>query len=113
MPRRSFFFREGEPPARGSDGLAEVVEHAGLSGGAGVNLRNRLHMDGATGDVVAGPHDGVHAVFRVGRICGGEVHRERLTLLAERRGALDAEGLHEAGDRPFRLKRGGVASPGG
>jgi len=113
MPRRSFFFRGGERAARGSDGLAEVVEHAGLLGGAGIDLRNRLQMNRATGDVVAGPHDGVHAVLRVGRICGGEVHRERLTLLAERRGALDAEGLHEARDRPFRLKRGGVAPPGG
>jgi hypothetical protein len=52
-------------------------------------------------------------VLRIACISGGEVHRERLTLLAERRGALDAEGLHEARDRPFRLKRGGVAPPGG
>lgn len=113
MPRRSFFFRRCDRAACGSDGLAEVVEHAGLLGGAGIDLRNRIQVDGAAGDVVAGSHDGVHAVLRIARISGGEVHRERLTLLAERRGALDAEGLHEARDRPFRLKRGGVASPGG
>lgn len=113
MPRRSFFFRRGEWAARGSDGLTEVMEHAWLLRGAGIDLSNRVQMDGAACDVMSGPHDGVHAVLRIALVGGGEIHRERLTLLAERRGALDAEGLHEARDRPFRLKRGGVAPPGG
>ena len=111
MPRRSFFFRGSEVAACGSDGFAEMVEHSRLLRRTGINLLDGLEVDGAAGGVVPRTHDRVDAVFRIARICGGEVHRKRLTLLSERRGAGDAEGLHGPADRPFRLKRGGAGSP--
>ena len=112
MPRRSFFFRGGEGAASCGNLLTEVVEHGGLLRRAGIDLRHGLEVHGAASDVVPGAHDGVDAVLRIGRISGWEVHRKRLALLSERRGAGDAEGLHGAADRPFRLKRGGAGPPG-
>ena len=111
MPRRSFFFRGSDGAASSGDVLAEMVEHGGLLGRAGINLRHGLEVNGAAGDVVPGSHDRIDAVFRIGRVSGGEVHGKRLTLLSERRGAGHAEGLHGPADRPFRLKRGGAGPP--
>ena len=111
MPRRSFFFRGSDRAASSSDVLAEMVEHGGLLGRAGIDLRHGLEVNGAAGDVVPGSHDRIDAVFRIGRVCGGEVHGKRLALLSERRGAGHAEGLHGPADRTFRLKRGGAGPP--
>lgn len=112
MPRRSFFFRWSEAAAGGGNFLTEVVEDAWLLRGAGVDLGDGLEVNGAARHVVTGSHDGVDAVLCIARVSGGEVHRERLALLSEGRGAHNAEGLHGPGDRPFRLKRGGAGPPG-